>query len=106
MKGLQACRQHNPIVNVCAIDAQHFCRRYAAGYPHDPINLRLLDVSGLSTADARGLSKALHASAEAHAREDAVCVFDLVDACQDFLRARNVPAAADTEPVRPFASYV
>ena len=72
-------------------------RRYPGGYPHDPVNLRLAESVGLATADARALSKALHASAEAHAREDAVCVFDLVDTCQEFLRERNeAPAGTCT----------
>ena len=44
---------------------------------------------GLSLADRRALSKLLHTSAEAMARENTVCGFDLVDASQEFLRDRN-----------------
>lgn len=43
----------------------------------------------MSLADRRALSKLLHTSAEAMARENSVCGFDLVDASQEFLRARN-----------------
>jgi len=52
---------------------------------------------GLSLADRRALSKLLHTSAEAMARDNSVCGFDLVDASQEFLRARNdTPYEADT----------
>lgn len=77
--------------------------RYPGAYPQEAINLRLDESVGLSTADTRALSKALHASAEAHAREAAVCVFDLVDSCQEFLRDRN-EAPAGESTVRPMFS--
>lgn len=63
--------------------------RYDQGYPHAPVSLKVERTDGLSPADRRAMSKLLHASAEAMARKDAVCGFDLVDASQDFLRDRN-----------------
>ena len=72
-----------------SVQGHYMACRYEYGYPHTPVGLRVDRTEGLSPADRRAISKLLHASAEAMAREDAVCGFDLVDASQDFLRDRN-----------------
>lgn len=56
--------------------------------------LRLRDYESLALGDQRALSKQLHAAAAQFAAEGAVCAFDLIDACQQFLQDRNAHAAA------------
>lgn len=75
-------------------------RSYSAGYPSRPLQLRLLDPEGLLPEDLEALSAALADSAASYARQDAVCVFNLVDDCQECLRAHNAGAAARAEEAR------
>lgn len=49
--------------------------------------------SGLSTDDVATLTARLNSTAATLAKQDAVCVFNLVDECQEFLQARNAAAA-------------
>ena len=78
-------------------------RRYDHGYPHTPVILKVDRTEGLSVTDKRAISKMLHTSAEAMARQNTVCGFDLVDAGQEFLRGRN--DSPDDQTVVGHAAY-
>ncbi|KAF8070961.1 GCN2 [Scenedesmus sp. PABB004] len=73
--------------------------RYTAGYPATPLQLKLREVVGLGDDDAAALAQQLDAAAAAFAKDEAVCVFNLVDCCQEFLRDHNAAAqeAAEAE---------
>lgn len=60
--------------------------------------LKLAEPQGLADSDVKALSKQLHQTAEAYAAEGEVCCFQLVNLCQEFLQARNVPAEEGGEP--------
>jgi hypothetical protein len=70
---------------------------YSAGYPCKPLQLRLRDPEGLLPEDVTALLASITDSAAAYARQEAICVFNLVDECQEFLRARNAAAARRAE---------
>jgi hypothetical protein len=57
-------------------------RRYTAGYPATPLQLKLKDPMGLSADDVRQLSQQLSDTAALLAQQESVCVFNLVDECQ------------------------
>ncbi len=63
--------------------------RYSADYPAAALQLHIRDADGLLLDEARRLTQQLSESAAQHAKQEAVCVFDLVDECQDFLREHN-----------------
>ncbi|KIZ01806.1 putative serine/threonine-protein kinase GCN2 [Monoraphidium neglectum] len=77
--------------------------RYSAGYPCQPLQLRLRDPQGLLPEDVRALSASVADSAAAYAKQEAICVFNLVDECQEFLRSRNAEAARRAEEERAAA---
>jgi hypothetical protein len=78
-------------------------RSYSAGYPCQPLQLRLRDPQGLLPEDVRALSASVADSAAAYAKQEAICVFNLVDECQEFLRSRNAEAAQRAEEERAAA---
>ncbi|CAL8462314.1 g1847 [Coccomyxa elongata] len=71
--------------------------RLNGGYPEKPCTLRVKGTKGLLLTDKRALSKALHRAAAQHAQQEEVCAFDLVEACQEFLRQRNKPSKDEAE---------
>jgi hypothetical protein len=66
--------------------------RYTAGYPSSPLLLRLANTTGLAPADVKQLAGQLEEAAADFAKQSTVCVFNLVDLCQDFLRDHNEAA--------------
>lgn len=66
--------------------------RYSAGYPAQPLQLRLKNAVGLLPADVRRLAHAVNESAFRYAKTHSVCVFNLVDECQNVLREENAAA--------------
>jgi hypothetical protein len=56
------------------------------------LQLRLANTTGLSLADVKQLAGQLEEAAADFAKQNTVCVFNLVDLCQDFLRDHNEAA--------------
>jgi hypothetical protein len=56
------------------------------------LQLRLANPTGLPPADAKQLAGQLEEAAAGFAKQKTVCVFNLVDLCQDFLREHNEAA--------------
>lgn len=70
----------------------HWLNRYTTGYPAVPLQLRLANTTGLSADDTKQLAHQLNEAAAGFAKQAAVCVFNLVDECQEFLREHNEEA--------------
>lgn len=73
--------------------------RYPHSYPAQAVALKVKKPEGLAPASIKELLDQLNQSAAEHAQGGEVCVFDLVDVTQEFLRKYNVqqPEAAPEE---------
>ncbi|KAK9811583.1 hypothetical protein WJX72_006503 [[Myrmecia] bisecta] len=71
--------------------------RFPKGYPRQALSVRLQSTSGLTEADSQDLHKLLQRAAAQHAQAKDVCAFNIIDACQDYLRERNYPENAASE---------
>lgn len=90
----------SPTLSPCLRSA----RSYSAGYPCQPLQLKLRDPEGLLPDDVTALAASINDSAAAFAKQEAICVFNLVDECQEFLRSRNAEAARRAEEAEAAAT--
>ncbi|GIM05041.1 hypothetical protein Vretimale_9508, partial [Volvox reticuliferus] len=75
--------------------------RYPHHYPAQPVALKLKNPEGLSVEEGHDLLTRLTKSAAEHAEAEEVCAFNLVDMCQELLRAANERRQKGVEQVEP-----
>lgn len=73
-------------VNRCAITLNV---RYPQAYPRQPVQLHLQQAKGLPAAWVRNAASQLQQAASDYAANGEVCVFNLVERCQELLRMHN-----------------
>ncbi|GIL65935.1 hypothetical protein Vafri_19563, partial [Volvox africanus] len=75
--------------------------RYPHHYPAQPVALKLKNPEGLSAEEGHDLLTRLKKSAAEHAEAEEVCAFNLVDMCQELLRAANERRQKGMEQAEP-----